>query len=140
MPDVGVEPPSKFGSTIKCLAMPLFPLSAYIRQIPGRRDMKQRTVLIVVGCICLLAGIGMVQELESQPAQASSHGGCFDVTVHSEYAVGGRGWSTGGSNVDVGAVTYAVLLDRCSGNTWLLLDSKSETTKKAWFPIRRASQ
>ena len=101
--------------------------------------MKQRTVLIVLGCICLLAGIGMVQELESQTVQASSHGGCFDVTVHSEYAARGGGF-TGGSNVDVGAVTYAVLLDRCSGKTWLLLDSKSEATKKAWFPIRRAHQ
>jgi len=97
--------------------------------------MRQRRVLIAVGCIFLLAGIGMVRGLESQPAQTSSQGGCYDVTVHSEYTVGG-----GVSNLYAGTVTYAVLLDRCSGKTWLLLDSKSETAKKTWFPIRRAPQ
>ena len=73
--------------------------------------MRQRIVLIVVGCICFLMGVGMVQELESQPAQASSHGGCFAITVHSEYSGGGI------SSVRVDAVAYAVLLDSCSGKT-----------------------
>ena len=104
--------------------------------------MRQRMVLIVLACICLLAGIGVVRGLESKPERASTHHPCFDVIVHSEYAAGGRAsfGQFGNSDLNLEALTYAVLLDRCSGKTWLLLNCKGDTTKKAWFPIRKASQ
>ena len=104
--------------------------------------MRQRTVLIVLGCTCLLAGISVVRGLESKPELASIHHGCFDVIVHSEYEAGGGAsfGQFGSSNLNVEALTYTVLLDKCSGKTWLLLNSKGEATKKAWFPIRRVPQ
>lgn len=109
--------------------------------------MKHRTLLTILTFICLVAAIGVIkvrgkEESKNEPENGSgaTGPGCFDIVMHSEYE-----GSLGGLNIvsrgSMDAHTFAILLDRCSGKTWLLIrDKNSQHTNSAWYPLRQYEQ
>lgn len=106
--------------------------------------MKHRTLLTILAFICLVAAIGLIkvrgkEESMDEPEKESgaTGTGCFDIVMHPEYQ------HPSFSNFDgsMNAHTFAVLLDRCSGKTWLLIrDKNSQPTNRAWYPLHQYGQ
>ena len=121
---------------------------AWIPQFSKERGvtMKHRTMLTILAFICLVAAIGLIkvrgkEESKNEPEKESgaTGTGCFDVVMHPEYTgnFSGGNFSSGSMRVH----TFAVLLDRCSGKTWLLIrDKNSQHTNRAWHPLHQYGQ
>ena len=112
--------------------------------------MKQRAILIALVLACLMTVVSLVElwgweESEREPTTAvEAAAGCFDIITQAEHTVDGRshGWGRGGGSggsgdLDVNTQTFALLLDKCSGATWLLGYQKQQPTGRAWFPLHK---
>ena len=77
---------------------------------------------------------------EPEKESGATGTGCFDIVTHPEY----KGHLSGVRSISGGSMdvhTFAVLLDRCSGKTWLLIrDKNSQHTKLAWHPLHQYGQ
>ena len=97
--------------------------------------MNQRTVVITLILVCLMAVVGLVElrgweESEDEPditpekvLEPEPPPACFDIILHPVYH------SRPGGN--------AFLLNKCTGDSWHWIPDTDEITRGVWFPVRR---
>lgn len=84
--------------------------------------MNQRTVVIALVLICLMAVVGLIgvrgwEGPEKTSQRATDPPGCYDIKVHPI------------------AARHTYLVNRCTGDTWQLQRGSDETL--SWVPLRR---